>query len=79
VEARGVEPLSENLSAKLSPGAYCLYKFPSAVTDSRVSGFGSHLVRDGVNGENAVHVHRCMTPVSEPRYSPADGSRVATS
>ncbi len=49
--------------------------FPSPDADERASGSGSHFVRDGFNGEMAVHVHRCMTPGSESRYSLSDGSR----
>ena len=58
VEARGVEPLSENPSIWLSPGALCLLEFPSTTADIQAVILGSHFMRDPFNGETRMHVHR---------------------
>ena len=36
VESRGVEPLSENLSIHLSPGAFCLLRFRITMPTNRL-------------------------------------------
>ena len=41
VEPRGIEPLSENPSIRLSPSADCLLKFPHADADRQASAVGS--------------------------------------
>jgi len=58
VEARGVEPLSENPSIQLSPGAFYLLNFPSTTADKQAEISGSHFMRDPFNGETRIHVHR---------------------
>ena len=60
VEARGVEPLSENLLIQLSPSAVRLLAFPSADGGGQPSVLGSHLMRDALDGERRVHVHRLL-------------------
>ncbi len=56
VEVRGIEPLSENRSARLSPGAE-----PDHISPVSSSGTnwkqGSHFVHDRFNGEPPMHVH----------------------
>ena len=44
VEARGVEPLSENVSYKLSPGAVRLLKFPPKNGGEQPFSFGSFMI-----------------------------------
>ena len=58
MEARGVEPLSENLSIQLSPGTFYLLKFPLTTADKQAEVLGSHFMRDLFNGELQMHVHR---------------------
>lgn len=41
VEARGIEPLSENRSPWLSPSAECLLRFPSPDAGKQASGYSS--------------------------------------
>ena len=74
VEMRGVEPLSENRSMRLSPGAssdqISLWTTSDAKSDT-----GSHFVRDRLNGEPPMHGHRYMTFSLGSRYS--QGERAA--
>ena len=58
VEARGVEPLSENPSIQLSPGALCRLEFPAVSAGTQALTLGSHFMRDPFNGERRMHVHR---------------------
>ena len=58
VEARGVEPLSENLLIQLSPSAFRLLEFPLTHGGGQPYVAGSHFMRDALNGERRVHVHR---------------------
>ena len=60
VEARGVEPLSENLLIQLSPSAVRLLEFPLNDGGGQPSLAGSHLMRDALDGERRVHVHRLL-------------------
>ena len=60
VEARGVEPLSENLLIQLSPSAFRLLDFPLIGGGGQPSLAGSHLMRDALDGERRVHVHRLL-------------------
>jgi hypothetical protein len=41
VEARGIEPLSENHLSQLSPSAAYPLRFPSPDADGQASGYGS--------------------------------------
>lgn len=50
VEARGIEPLSENHLPRLSPSAADLLGFPSPDAERQASGYGSRLVHDGDSG-----------------------------
>lgn len=43
VESRGVEPLSENLSARLSPSAADHFRFPRPIPYRQGMGFGSFI------------------------------------
>ena len=61
VEARGVEPLSENLLIWLSPSAFRLFLFPSLHDGGQSWRSGSHFLHDRLNGEKPMHVHRYMT------------------
>ena len=74
VDLRGVEPLSENRSMRLSPGAssdqISLWTTSDAKSDT-----GSHFVRDRLNGEPPMHGHRYMTLSLGSRYS--QGERAA--
>ena len=65
VEARGVEPLSENLLIQLSPSAFRLLEFPLSRGDGQPQDSGSHFMRDALNGEKHVHVHRSNDAQSE--------------
>ena len=58
VEARGVEPLSENLLIQLSPSASRLLGFPARDGGGQPACLGSHFLRDRFNGEPPMHVHR---------------------
>ena len=42
VEARGIEPLSENHLIQLSPSAADLLRFPSRIADRQAMRYGSH-------------------------------------
>ena len=65
VEARGIEPLSENLLIQLSPSAFRLLEFPLMHGGGQPYLAGSHFMRDGLNGERPVHVHRLHDAQSE--------------
>ena len=65
---RGVEPLSENRSMRLSPGASSDYISLRTVSDAKPYA-GSHFVRDRLNGEPPMHGHRYMTFSLGSRYS----------
>ena len=65
VEARGVEPLSENLLIQLSPSAFRLLEFPLRHGGGQPYLAGSHFMRDALNGERRVHVHRLHDAQSE--------------
>ena len=69
VEARGVEPLSENLLIWLSPGAGGYLDFPMAVGNRHPAVTGSFFLHDCLKSKRAMHVHRSMTPHPKPRYS----------
>ena len=43
VEARGVEPLSEDQTARISPSAVCVLTFPPPVSHRRDAGFSSFI------------------------------------
>ena len=62
---RGVEPLSENLLIQLSPSAFRLLEFPLMHGGGQPYLSGSHFMRDGLNGERPVHVHRLHDAQSE--------------
>ena len=68
VEMRGVEPLSENRSMRLSPGAASDQISLWTISDAK-SDTGSHFVRDRFNGEPPMHGHRYMTFSLGSRYS----------
>ena len=68
VEMRGVEPLSENRSMRLSPGASPDQISLGTTSDAR-SDTGSHFLRDRLNGEPPMHGHRYMTFSLGSRYS----------
>ena len=68
VEMRGVEPLSENRSMRLSPGASSDQISLWTISDAK-SDTGSHFVRDRLNGEPPMHGHRYMTFSLGSRYS----------
>ena len=68
VEMRGVEPLSENRSMRLSPGASSDQISLRTVSDAKPDA-GSHFVRDRLNGEPPMHGHRYMTFSLGSRYS----------
>ena len=68
VEMRGVEPLSENRSMRLSPGA-ASDQISLWTTSGARSDTGSHFVRDRLNGEPPMHGHRYMTFSLGSRYS----------
>ena len=74
VEMRGVEPLSENRSMRLSPGASSDQISLWTISDAK-SDTGSHFVRDRFNGEPPMHGHRYMTFSLGSRYS--QGERAA--
>ena len=67
-EMRGVEPLSENRSMRLSQGAssdpISLWTISDAGSDT-----GSHFLRDRLKGEPPMHGHRYMTFSLGARYS----------
>jgi len=44
VEATGIEPVSENISCQISPGAVCLLKFPPPDGDKQPSDFSSFMI-----------------------------------
>ena len=69
VEARGVEPLSENLLIWLSPGAGGYLDFPTADGNRHPAVTGSFFLHDCLKSKRAMHVHRSMTPHPKPRYS----------
>ena len=49
VEARGIEPLSENHLIQLSPSAAVLFGFPSRIAERQAMRYGSHYgVTEGV-------------------------------
>ena len=74
----GIEPVSENPSIQLSPGALCHLNFPSVNAGTQALTLGSHFMRDLFNGERQMHVHRYMTLSPEPRYSPEERAVLQT-
>ena len=58
VEARGVEPLSENPLIQLSTSVFCFLDFPLRDVNRQTSCLGSLLVRDRYKSKLSVHVHR---------------------
>ena len=76
VEMRGVEPLSENPSTRLSTGVV-----PDQISRCQRpgtnSGNGSHLMHDRFNGETPVHGYHFMTLTPGSWSSPANGRRYA--
>ena len=58
VEARGIEPLSENLFTQLSPGASHHLNLPRTGAEGQAPDWGSTLVHGSVKCERAAHVHR---------------------
>ncbi len=58
VEARGVEPLSENPLIQLSTSVFRYLEFPLADVNGQTSALGSLLVRDRYKSKLSVHVHR---------------------
>ena len=58
VEARGVEPLSENLLIWLSPGAGGYLDFPTADGNRHPAVTGSFFLHDCLKSKRAMHVHR---------------------
>ena len=50
VEARGIEPLSENLLIQLSPGAVGYLKFPLSAESRHSSDLGILFLRDCLKG-----------------------------
>ena len=63
MEARGVEPLSENRSAKLSPSAAGLLGFPSRSAGRQALRYGSRPVMTG-----AAASPRSRSPLSRRLY-----------
>jgi len=51
VEARGIEPLSENSSIQISTGVYCLLRIPrtAAGSQAEVSGSPEYIQRGGTS------------------------------
>ena len=47
VEARGIEPLSENHLIQLSPSAAGLFRFPSCAAGRQATHYGSHYAVTG--------------------------------
>ena len=72
VEARGVEPLSENQSTVLSPSAAGLLRFPSHNAGRQALCYGSHPVMTG-----AVARPRSRSPLVDA-FIPAAVLRVKT-
>lgn len=63
VEARGIEPLSENSSSRLSPSADGLLKFPRAYAVRQAYALGIPIVHDRLRG-----IRRCtFTANRRPR------------
>ena len=60
VEARGIEPLSENLFTQLSPGASHHLNLPRTGAEGQAPDWGSTLVHGSVKCERAAHVHRSI-------------------
>ena len=50
VEARGIEPLSENHLPRLSPSAADRLRFPSTGAERQAPGYGSRLLHDRDGG-----------------------------
>ena len=61
VEARGVEPLSENTSPWASPGADDLFTFPLPCAARQAHGFSSFIVHGALKALRA-HVRLSSTP-----------------
>ena len=57
VEMRGVEPLSENPSVRLSSWAVCYLAFPAGGANRHAPSLGSPFVPDRFKGEKPMQVH----------------------
>ena len=68
VEARGIEPLSENIFPKASPSAVCKLKFPYQTAGRQAERLGSFIIHGSLKALTA-HVHHCVTPYPMPWYS----------
>ena len=52
--------MSENLLIRLSPWSVCYLNFPLNDVNKQTSFSGSHLLRDRLDGETPMHVHRLL-------------------
>ena len=69
MEARGVEPLSENRSIKLSTGVFRSYLSQAVPVRTRKR-LSSTFIRDRYKCELAVHVHCCVMPLAYAEHAP---------
>lgn len=76
MEARGVEPLSENLKARASPSAVYVLGFPPSDSHKQDSGFGSFINADST--QSFVESVPCLYDADclRRRRLRVDGSRV---
>jgi len=58
VEMRGIEPLSENPSTRLSSWTVCYLEFPLGSANRHAIPLGSPFLRDRFKSEPPMHVHR---------------------
>ena len=77
VEARGVEPLSENTSPWASPGADDLFTFPLPCAARQAHGFSSFIVHGALKALRA-HVHHLVTPTSRAVVLPGRTAALVT-
>ena len=77
MEARGVEPLSENTSPWASPGADDLFTFPLPCAARQAHGFSSFIVHGALKALRA-HVHHLVTPTSRAVVLPGRTAALVT-
>ena len=75
METRGIEPLSEKSSSRLSTSVSRLLKFPLPDAGAQASGSGIFFIYGRFKRKPAAHIYHCVTPATRPWCSVKGRSR----
>ncbi len=75
VEMRGIEPLSEKSSSRLSTGVSRQLKFPASDAGAQASELSIFFIYGRFKRKPAAHIYHCVTPASRPWSSVKGRSR----